>query len=95
MQKGALARLAAAPPLAKLRHLFSVRTPEAQQVFGLSYPTVSFMEIPYFDGCRPETVQRPGSTDTSVVLTDPQGVKHEFASSEENLRFYAASGREV
>ncbi len=52
------------------------------------------LEIPYFDGCRPETVQMAGSHDTIVVLTDGSGEKHEFASAQQYLRFYAASGRE-
>jgi len=62
-------------------------------------------EIPYFDGCRVNTVsdvikkprwslRKPPSI-TVVRFTDTTGKQHEFQTVAEYLAFYRASGREL
>jgi hypothetical protein len=54
----------------------------------------AYGDIPYFDGCRVDTVQLDGSGDTVVRFTDTQGKEHTFAAVAEYLAYYKESGRE-
>jgi len=45
-------------------------------------------DIPWFDGCRVDTVQRTSGGDTVVCFTDRSGQQHEFEDVEAYLRFY-------
>lgn len=47
-----------------------------------------YAEIPYFDGLRVDTSQRPGSTNTYIAFTDKHGTHHEFESISDYLGFY-------
>ena len=50
-------------------------------------------DIPYFDGIRVDTVQRPDGGDTFVCFTESNGTYHEFSTVAEYLSFYEKSGR--
>ena len=52
-------------------------------------------DIPYFEGCRVDTVQPDGTGDTVVRFTDTTGTNHEFASVSDYLAFYKRSGLEL
>jgi len=45
-------------------------------------------DIPWFDGCRVDTVQRVSGSDTVVCFTDRSGQSHEFEDVAAYLRFY-------
>ena len=53
----------------------------------------AYTDIPYFDGCRADTVQE-GPGDTIVRFTDAAGKVHEFKTITDYLAFYRESGRE-
>lgn len=53
----------------------------------------TYGDIPYFDGCRADTVQE-GSGDTIVRFTDHAGKVHEFKTLADYLAFYRESGQE-
>lgn len=55
---------------------------------------IAYGDIPYFDGCRADTVQVAGG-DTVVRLTDPAGDVHDFQTVAEYLAYYRDSGREL
>jgi hypothetical protein len=44
--------------------------------------------IPYFDGCRVETVQKKQRGDTVVYFTDRNGKYHEFPMVADYMEFY-------
>ncbi len=50
--------------------------------------TEGYGDIPWFDGCRVDTVQRTSGGDTAVCFTDRSGQQHEFEDVEAYLRFY-------
>lgn len=54
---------------------------------------IQYIDIPYFDGIRVNTVRKPDCADTVVCFTDGNGEYHEFASAADYLAFYEASGR--
>jgi len=55
----------------------------------------AYCDIPYFDGCRVDTVQRGGAGDTVVCFTDRSGKYHEFGSLAEYMEFYLCSSENV
>jgi len=55
----------------------------------------AYSDIPYFDGCRVDTVQRGGRGDTVVCLTDRSGQYHEFGSLAEYMEFYLRNSKNV
>ena len=55
----------------------------------------AYSDIPYFDGCRVDTVQRDGRGDTVVCLTDRNGKSHEFGSLTEYMEFYLHNSKNV
>jgi len=54
----------------------------------------SYTDIPYFDGIRVDTVQRPDGGDTFVCFTDSNGHYNEFSTVADYHAFYKTSGRE-
>lgn len=50
-------------------------------------------EIPYFDGVRVDTEQKPGRDDTFIRFTDPDGRTYLFSCVADYLDFYKNSGR--
>lgn len=55
----------------------------------------SYVDIPYFEGCRVDTVQPDETGNTVVRFVDSAGAKHEFATVSEYVAFYRESGREL
>jgi len=51
--------------------------------------------IPYFDGCRVDTLQRDGAGDTVVYFTDRNGRYHEFPSVADYLEYYQNSSQNI
>jgi hypothetical protein len=49
-------------------------------------------EIPYFDGARVDTIQKPNGGDTFVCFTESDGTYHEFPTVADYLTFYEKSG---
>jgi len=54
----------------------------------------SYGDIPYFDDARVDTHQESGA-DTVVRFKDSSGTTHQFATVDEYMSFYKASGREL
>ena len=54
----------------------------------------AYGDIPYFDGIRVDTVQRPNKGDTYVCFTDSNRKYYEFSSVADYLTFYESSGRQ-
>lgn len=50
-------------------------------------------DIPYFDGCRVDTLQRDGGADTVVYFTDRNGRYHEFPSVADYLEYYQKAAK--
>lgn len=55
----------------------------------------AYGSVPYYDGCRVDTVQGPDGGDTVIKFADNQGVSHEFATVSEYMDFYEGAGRET
>jgi len=54
----------------------------------------TYGDIPYCDGIRVDTHQRPDGGDTFVCFTDASGNYHEFPTVNDYLSYYRQSGRE-
>jgi hypothetical protein len=54
-----------------------------------------YTRIPYFDGCRVDTVQPDARGDSVVRFVDGSGRQHEFVSVSDYLEFYEKSGRKL
>jgi uncharacterized protein (TIGR02452 family) len=48
----------------------------------------AYGDIPYFNGCRADTVQKESSGNSSVVFTDQHGMQHEFPSVAKYMEHY-------
>jgi len=55
----------------------------------------AYGSIPYYEGCRVDTVQGPEGGDTVVKFVDNEGESHEFATVSEYMGFYEVAGREM
>jgi hypothetical protein len=53
----------------------------------------SYADIPYCDGIRVDTVQRPDGGDTFVCFRDSNGQYNEYPTVADYLAFYETSGR--
>lgn len=77
------------------------RNKDSSEIYGPIYAIVcevksgagSYGDIPYFEGCRADTVQE-GAGDTVVRFTDKSGNAHEFDTVADYLDFYRDSGQE-
>lgn len=56
---------------------------------------IEYVDIPYFDGARVDTVRKPEGGDTVVGFTDGNGDHREFDSVADYLSFYKESGRSI
>src|SRR5260370_4059608 len=70
----------------------SIRGPLYAMVSEVKNRAGWHLEIPYYDGCRPDTVQLTATPDTVVRFTDESGRTHELSSAEDYIRFYLESG---
>jgi uncharacterized protein (TIGR02452 family) len=50
--------------------------------------TGGYDDIPYFNGCRVDTLQRTDGGDTFVCFTDRKGKYHEFTSVADYIKYY-------
>jgi len=56
---------------------------------------VAYGSVPYYDGCRVDTVQGPDGGDTVIKFADNQGVSHEFATVSEYMVFFESAGQKM
>jgi hypothetical protein len=77
------------------RHAEEVTGPVLAIVCQVINGAGSYADIPYFDGVRVDTVQRPDGGNTVVCFTEGDGTYHEFPTIKDYMVFYEASGRKM
>ena len=79
------------------------RNSENSEVVGPIYALVcevkdgvtTYGSVPYYDGCRVDTVQAPDGGDTVIKFVDNHGLSHQFSTVSEYMGFYESAGRET